>query len=195
MRKMTLYTLYNKIEQLEKVIDNIGRKFEQEFRPIDYREYIKQPISNFHKIWKYNGLYYRNASKLHEIIARKEGYTKTKRTFVNLLEDDDRQPEMWEYNIQLVYAWKGKRYLTCEGKFLTADQLVWIRGNPNNNKMMLYNEDESFVVSRSHAVWDTFVDLDFKPTQKLLYFDGFYGNCAIDNLTVAIAGATTKGAW
>ena len=189
--------IYHKLEQLEKMVTAIQEERLADFRAIDYRDYIRQPLENFTKAWKYNGVYYKSPGSLYDLIVNKEGYTKTKNTFRRLLENPNRQLEMWNLRIQLIYVsqMQSGRWMTCEGKLLTANSFSLIRGNPNNNKIRLMNDGESYVVSRSFGTYKTFIDPTVKPTQKFLFLDGFYGNCAVDNLAIADKDKATKGLW
>lgn len=190
--KVNMYTLKKDIEDLKKELrfERIHDRLEC-FRPIDYREHIKTDLSKLEIIWKYNKGYYKESdlSALHDMAISK-GYKKTKQAFKTMLKNPDRQKEFWIYNIQLIYVVfipELNYYLTCEGNILTKNSLTKIKYNPYNSEGFLYLDGEKIVFNRAAFVFNRFLLTDNEEKidyDRIFYFDGFYGNCGVDNLTL-----------
>ncbi len=197
--KMNLYTLYQKMEKLEKIVIEQKLDFLNNFRAIDWRDYIEVPLEGLTKMWKYKKQYYDKSTRhlLYDKIVIDKGYQKKRPAFYTMLENEDRQGEMWVQEIQLIYAsWSGlEKWLTCEGHLLTSKSLSHIRGNPSNNKIRVVNKGEPLVFSRSMATYVSFVDKGVDKSANYLFFDGFFGNCGIDNIALADKNQATKGDW
>lgn len=92
-QKIGLWTIFNKVDNLEKLTKNaFAESYLSGFRPIDYRDYFT-PDSSHIKIWKYNGTYFNNPSPLYEIALTK-GYVNTRKTWGIMANDEKRQSEL-----------------------------------------------------------------------------------------------------
>lgn len=207
MSKEKNYTNYNYwklIQRFDKLEGRVMAEFQEDyfynFRPIDYSEYITQPLANFEKLWKYDGVYYdrNNTKNLFDLVVKKEGYSKQLPAFRVMLNKDDNYNDIWSLRIQTIYAKfidSAKKYITCEGFFLTGKSRSLIRGNPASNSLSMMIDGENFVISRSETVWRVFIDPTITDNYPLFFIDNSFGNCGIDNLQPRQVGMTTKGTY
>lgn len=189
------YLLLNKLNQIELMVAKDFQAYFEDFRAIDYREYIDMPLDGFKVIWKHNRVYYNKVSDLFAVI--KDSYGKNKDTLNTLLNNSDRQREMWQLGIQLIYVvFKPSinKYITCEGRVLTGDSLSLVRGNPADSKMLIKVRGESVVFSRAWTTYNAFIE-ETDDMTSFMHLDRFYGNCGVDNLVIADKSKATKGSW
>jgi hypothetical protein len=184
-KKMNLYKIYDEVEKVSNII-----KHERliKFRPIDYLEYIEKPINTFIKVWKYDGVYYKSLTRLYKVLDERGLYSRGSRTFKSMCENLDRQIEMWDYRIQLVFAKYIElinRYITCEGVILTEKNLSVIRGNPYNSEFSMILNKEQVSFNRAHVTWKSFVT-DIGIEKGMYHVDRDFGNCGIDNLFISV---------
>lgn len=189
-KRIGLWDIKNQLTRLEGVV---GRHIQEtsinSFRAIDYRDYIQEPLRNFEIMWKYDGRYFNILTDLFDVVVVKEGYNKTLQTFRKTMNDPDRQREMWNLRIQLIYIKyieNANKYIACDGNFLTPGSFTLIRGNPSDSKIIIMIDGERMVISRSVVVWTRFMDSNADSDIDFLYIDRFFGNCGVDNLAPVI---------
>jgi len=186
---VNMYTLNKEIQQLQKMIFGEGVLNRLNgFRPIDYTEHITTDLSDLTMLWKYNGAYYKSSdSSLLHSVAENKGYSKTLKTFRQLLKDPSRQNELWLYDIQLVFAKHLSTlpyYIVCDGNLITNEKLTKLKYNPYNSLVVITREGERIKYIRSVIVMSYFTEYQDLDLDDVWYVDGFYGNCGIDNLKI-----------
>ena len=164
------------------------------FRPIDWRQFIKVDLDEFQTVWKYNKQYFSIKAHVYDRVILDKAYPHARRAFYNMIENHDRQQEMWIYGVELIYIklLPINKWLTCEGNLLTAAIYTHIRGNPSSNRINLEHKSEHFLLDRAYGTYKTFIDPTIKEGTTFLFYDGYYGNCGLDNLKIADSRLSTK---
>lgn len=172
-------------EQMRSVIKMVSLSITDSFRPTDFTHYITQPLSNFKRLWKFNGTYINKPKIIYDILVNESKYTKTYQSFKTMIEDPKRQEEIWPLGIELIFAAYSDYfgyYITCDGRWLTKDKFSLIQGNQFNSGGYFVKNEVKIRYNRAISVLYYFKGKDVESDGDIYYIDGQYSNCSVDNV-------------
>lgn len=174
-----VYSLSGRLQQLETEMEEIKGAVGY-FRVFDAREYIKYPLSDYSKIWKYRGNYYSTKKELHDELVKNNETGVTYQTFVKYSDE-----QLWSFKVNTVYLAKLSipYYISTDGVFFNSNMHP-IQSIGAGGQIRIMVEGEYKYLYCGYYVYKYFVDHNYThPEKKIFYLVKGYSNSRIDLLT------------
>lgn len=191
MKKITLYTLWNKLQSMERMISNMVSP-----RYYDPTEYIthSEAIEAKELVLIYNNIYFRvsQASSMSKVLAA-SNITIPTSTLKTIAGNSSRWNELWALGISTHYILPMKNptngelypyYISTNGFVLRKNNLTPLPHQVSHGTLTFQYASQTLFMVRSEWVYKLFVDSNIGSNSAISLFhsNGDLGDCNIDNI-------------